>query len=596
VVSERSTVPWRPFLVLGVSVSLTILAVWFSLSTAEAKDRLRFDNRTQRAEDLIRSRVESYIVLLRAAGYFFASKTPGSANPEDLRSFVDRLDMARAHPGLTRIGYTRRLLAGEDESVAAAMRAAGGPEFRVRPEGKRPVRFPIVFLEPESGFESRIGYDVLTDPVLGPALRRAGERAAPSASAIVPASLVDVSASQAGFFLFVPIYRDGVAPAAASARREALEGFVHGVFRLDGLLRDLHSGPVHPGIAFEVYSGAGMDAASLLYQSDRMSTASRAPEFTATAALTIAGQPWTVRYVTVPPFGEGSTRGQGLLALILGLSASGALFGAAWSQHQATARLRKSEDDVRRLNLNLERRVGERTTELEQANKELEAFSYSVSHDLRGPLRSLNGFSQMLVDQYAERLDPRGRDYLQRVLAAAVEMGDLIDGFLKLARVARQEMKMDTVDLSALAEAVARDLRALDPGRTVEFRVEPGIAATGDAALLRVVLENLLGNAWKFTSKRGKSTIEFGLREGACFVRDDGAGFDMADASRLFRPFERLHAASDFPGTGIGLATVHRVVERHGGTLRAEAAPGRGAAFFFTLSDVHRGAAVGASS
>ncbi len=234
-----------------------------------------------------------------------------------------------------------------------------------------------------------------------------------------------------------------------------------------------------------------------------------------------------------------------------------------------------------------QKELAERTAQLEAANKELESFSYSVSHDLRAPLRSINGFSQALLADYADRLDAQGKDHLHRVHAASQRMAALIDDLLNLSRVTRGEMHLESVDLSALARTIAAELRKSQPARQVECVIAAGIVANGDAGLLRIALENLIGNAWKFTSKSPRARIEFGVtqREGESvyFVRDDGAGFDMAYAGKLFGAFQRLHAATEFPGTGIGLATVQRIIHRHAGRVWAEGAVEHGAAFFFTL-------------
>ncbi|HET8580628.1 MAG TPA: PAS domain S-box protein, partial [Nitrospiraceae bacterium] len=244
-------------------------------------------------------------------------------------------------------------------------------------------------------------------------------------------------------------------------------------------------------------------------------------------------------------------------------------------------------DEIRRLNVELEQRVFERTAQLEASNKELESFSYSVSHDLRAPLRSIDGFSLALLEDCADKLSAQGKDYLRRVRDATQRMARLIDDLLNLARVTREGMRRERVNLSMLARSIAADLKKTQPDRQVAFVIADGLVANGDAHLLRVALQNLLGNAWKFTSKRPKTRIEFGvIRQNgtpAYFVRDDGAGFDMVYAGKLFGPFQRLHSAKEFEGTGIGLATVKRVIRRHGGRVWAESAVGQGATFYFTL-------------
>ena len=246
-----------------------------------------------------------------------------------------------------------------------------------------------------------------------------------------------------------------------------------------------------------------------------------------------------------------------------------------------------AEGELRRLNATLEERVAERTRSLESANRELEAFSYSVSHDLRAPLRGVSGFSQLLHEGYAQQLDDTGRGYLERVKAAATKMARLIDDLLNLSRIARQAIHRVDVDVSALAAELLHELRDADRSRQVEIAVEPGLSATADAGLTRILLANLLDNAWKFTSQTqgARIAVSSATIDGrpGFVVRDNGAGFDAAHAENLFAPFQRLHGETEFPGTGIGLAIVQRIVHRHGGEVRVEAAVGRGAAFSFTL-------------
>jgi PAS domain S-box-containing protein len=250
---------------------------------------------------------------------------------------------------------------------------------------------------------------------------------------------------------------------------------------------------------------------------------------------------------------------------------------------------RQQELALREANTQLEHRVQERTVELEAVNAELEAFSYSISHDLRGPLRAIEGFSRVLQDDYAQVLDDQGRHYLDRVRHGSQHMAALIDDLLRLSRITRAELLRVPVDLAAIAREVVEELQRRTPDRAVTLSLTPSAPATGDPRLLRVVLENLLGNAWKFTGKKTDPHIEFGAQhqegERRFYVRDNGAGFEMAYADKLFTPFQRLHEEDEFEGTGIGLATVQRVIRRHGGRIWAESEPERGATFWFMLGE-----------
>jgi PAS domain S-box-containing protein len=244
---------------------------------------------------------------------------------------------------------------------------------------------------------------------------------------------------------------------------------------------------------------------------------------------------------------------------------------------------KRSEEVIRRLNEDLKRR----NLELEAINKELEAFSYSVSHDLRAPLRGIDGFSRALLEDYGDKLDQQGKDHLQRVRFASQRMGEIIEGMLNLSQVTRTPLHQQVIDLSAGARSIAAQLQEKQPKRQVEFVIAEGVMGNGDRRLLEVVLENLLSNAWKFTEKHPRARIEFGVTqkegESVYFVRDDGAGFDMGYVDKLFGAFQRLHSGDEFEGTGIGLATVQRIIHRHGGRIWAEGGVEKGATFYFTL-------------
>jgi light-regulated signal transduction histidine kinase (bacteriophytochrome) len=253
----------------------------------------------------------------------------------------------------------------------------------------------------------------------------------------------------------------------------------------------------------------------------------------------------------------------------------------------ALAALIKSRNEVRSANADLERRVVERTRQLEAANRELEAFAYAVSHDLRAPLRSMSGFSQILQESAPPGLDEKSRHYLQRIHDASLRMSSLIEDLLNLSRIGRSELTARPISLSQVAAEAAAAIRERHPTREVQLEIAPGMEVNADPRLLRIALENLLSNAWKYTSRASQAAVTVGVQAGeqgpVYFVRDNGVGFDMKYADKLFVPFQRLHPEAEFPGSGIGLVTVQRIIARHGGRVWADAKPDAGATFYFTI-------------
>lgn len=268
------------------------------------------------------------------------------------------------------------------------------------------------------------------------------------------------------------------------------------------------------------------------------------------------------------------------------MDAKGELSSFVGFRMDITAR-KHDEEKIRLMNSELEQRVSERTSELQFANKEMEAFCYSISHDLRAPLRSIRGYGEIVLEEYASKLDVRGREFLRNACDSAAQMNQLLDDMLRLSFISRGELHRERTDLSEMARGLFEDMKVAEPGRKVTFRFDGNMVVQGDTRLLQIALGNLLGNAWKFTSRKADAVIEFSSapRDGerVFFVRDNGEGFDMEWKHRLFGVFERLHSAKDFPGTGIGLAIVQRIIERHGGRIWAEGKRQEGATFYFTL-------------
>jgi len=604
------------YAVLLLALMLTFLAYDYVRRNVADAAKDRFDETVRTARDVIEGEMTSYVeAMLGTRALFYASN---SVDREEWRGYASGIGLENRYRGMQVLGYAERVEPEAKGAFESQLERSYGDErlrddLSLRPDGERSVYFPMTYLEPfDDANRSLLGYDAYARPTHRAAMDRARDMGRPEATGRVfvfseaPLDSMADLVLKPGLVVYLPVYGKGEPTETVAERREALDGFVTCYLAADDLMRGVFEEPYEPSIDFEVYDDGGLTPANLLYDDDGVLRAGEAqapptgttfgaigditglpigqskapPELSYADEIEVAGREWGVYFEALPEFQTDDESRLPLFVLLSGLLVSLSLFGVTFMLVRSRLRAEKAGRDLENLN-----------RELEATNRELEAFSYSVSHDLRAPLRSIDGFSQIILEDYADDFDEEGRDYLGRVRAASQRMGRLIDDLLGLSRVTRGNMERKRVDLGALASEVAEELREAKPERKVEFSAQKGLEVWGDPRLLRVALVNLIGNAWKFTEKEPEARIEFGQdeelsRKGRVpvyYVRDNGAGFEMAYASKLFGAFQRLHKEDEFEGTGIGLATVQRVVHRHGGSIWAEGEAGRGATFYFTL-------------
>ena len=578
------------YAVLLLSLLLAGLAWYYVRETVEAQNHARFDETVQATRAAVNRRTDAYLdALFGARGVFLASN---SVEREEWESYVKGIETKSRLEGLQALGFARYVTPDEREAYIRNARSEGIPEMRpdLDPGGERSAYFPVSLVAPlDRANLNIINHDYYTDPAHRIAMDKARDSGKPRATRMVYVLTQPPKGSHAdlalgpGFAVYLPVYEEGKPTGTVEERRHALKGFVVGYFRRDGLLDDVFGSGFDPAIDFEVYDGPDVESSSLLYDEDGVQRAGDAkyhPLFSEQSRSEIAGRPWSLYFATLLAFNKSAESNLPIFVLASGIGVSVLLFGISWMLVRSRILAERASKDLEDAN-----------RELEGTNRELEAFSYSVSHDLRAPLRSIDGFSQILQEDYDDVLDREGLDYLGRVRAASGHMATLIDDLLDLSRVGRRPLRREPVDLTNMVTEIIEELRAAEPGRNVEFVAGRGIRAWGDLSLLKVALENLLGNAWKFTAREPEARIEFGAdwnpgpgyRAPVYYVRDNGAGFDQAYADKLFGAFQRLHGQDEFEGTGIGLATVARIIHRHGGRVWAEGGVGEGATFYFTL-------------
>jgi signal transduction histidine kinase len=483
--------------------------------------------------------------------------------------------------GLLRMASRWEILAAEPEDGTEERKRRTDASLYLRHYlGHRPKYFAISridsqgivrWTEPPHRLGELLGGRVDSMGALRAMLRSSQEDGTPRLT-----TAIDLPGVGAALLLFVPLQARGL-----------FEGFLMGIFPSQELIEEILAEAAIPGFEFEIYDH------DRLVHARREEAGTPAPEVIRETQLSVLNMSWRLK---VWPTGETlhSVRGDlpeislaaglllsALMALAVFLGQSTLLRGRILAE--ANQQLRQQIAERERA----EQELSSANQSLAALNRELESFSYSVSHDLRQPLRGMTGFSHALLEDYGESLDAQAQDYLRRIDRAALRMTRLIDDLLALSRITRGELSKAKVDMTEVAREIADELRLQDSDRRVEFRIAEGLTTLGDPRLLRVMLQNLLGNAWKFTGKVDRALIELGEEQAdgatAFFVRDNGVGFDMRYADKLFAPFQRLHSEAEFPGTGIGLATIQRIVARHGGRVWARSWPGEGTVFYFTL-------------
>jgi signal transduction histidine kinase/integral membrane sensor domain MASE1 len=570
----------RQLSVTGLLMAMLVLVVVFFVASRASEQRqldLEFKSRTEAPRTAIEKGLRVYLELTESlANYYMTSSAVTST---DFNRFTDPF-LAR-HQGIQALGWYPRVDGAERRQFEEAARRDGLRSFEIKEldrDGfmaratRRKEYFPARQLEPRKANENLLGFDLGSEAVTLEAVNEARDRGKPVMSA--PIRFLPESRGHAAILIVAPAYAYKAAATSLSEeeRQHDFTGVAAWLLPVSTVVGEALTGMSPEGIEIRIEDKAAPDAA-VLYDSGPGPANSAATTPQLESVQHLGARNWTLTFYPTRQFALTERGWLPWALLIVGL-----LFTSLVSAFLIV---------VTGHSVAVQRLVSERTAALEAANQELEAFSYSVAHDLRSPLGVVLGFTQMLSNRCRVTLDPKGRHYLDQILAGSARMTTLIDDLLNLSRVNRAPLRAEPINLSEMAEGIVAGLRMRDPTRQVVVEIAEGLAATCDRGLIKVVLENLLGNAWKFTAKRPVGRIAFVLEkvgnESVFCVRDNGAGFDMQRAGMLFAPFQRLHQASEFEGTGIGLATVARIISRHGGRIWVRAAVNEGASFLFTL-------------
>lgn len=571
-----------PGVVLVLSVLAAILASLTVGLTIHEKDEARFQGSVRWITQVIDQGVELYSSTLRAgAAWFAADQTPSG---HEFHEYVTRLELARHYSGAQGIGFAERVPSWEKTVFEKRLQRLYGPAAEIKPPGLRPEYFPIVFLEPlDQRNEAAIGYDMFAEPIRQAAMARARDLGRQAATGKVELMQEIDPIKQAGFLIYTPVYRGGNVPATLEERRRALLGFVYSPFRADDMFHGIFENEARPRLHYEVYDGLAAAPANLLHASSL--PASKHPEFTAMERLNVHGRPWTLVFKTTPEFAAASSRALAGWVLAIGLLLSVGLAGITYALARARGRLELARAELQSHAETLEQTVQDRTARLRETVHELEYMSYSITHDLRAPLRAIQSFGGILEEEAAAALSPAARGYLDRMKAAAQRMDALIRDVLRYGEMVRADLPLYPVALSPLLRGI-RDTYPMLLRSGAEIDLPDDLPRVrGNEAALTQCFSNLFSNAVKFVPPDRPARVRvFGERRNGMVrvsVQDNGIGIRAELQGKLFGIFQRLEPA--YEGTGIGLAIVKKSVERMGGRVGLDSTAGQGSTFWVEL-------------
>jgi CHASE1-domain containing sensor protein/nitrogen-specific signal transduction histidine kinase len=615
---------WFPAAVLLTGLVLTLLATYYAARTIQLREHAQFETAALRAKTTIRSRLEIYNALLRGMAGFVAVEK--QVTKERFRSYVNRLLIEQNYPGMQGIGLVLRVPAPDKENFIAGMEQQGEEHFHIWPAGERADFYPVAYIEPANRRnDAAVGYDMFSEPARREAMERARDTGDTAASGKLTLVQEIEGPKQPGFLIFFPLYQGGIVPEDEAGRRKKLEGFAFSDFRAGDLFANIFSGET-PGVEMEIFDGTNVDSANLLFRSANpiSSTLPFRRGLQETVALDVSSRTWTAHFFQQPEW-NGSW-------IVLSLFVGGTLLSLTMyylTRAEAEARrraeraaaqltaselaLRESEDRLRRYTTELEQRVAERTANLAQSIQSLEGVLYHVAHDLRAPLRGMASFTNILLEDYASQLDDRGKDYARRIANAAQRMDRLVQDLLAYGRLTHTAVPVSNISLENEVNAALDQFSGEIETSGAQVEVcRPLPAVRANTAVLNQILSNLLSNALKFVASKTKPSLRISAEEtttriespvsGAngtpsldvklsaldgkfvrLWIQDNGIGIQPEYHERIFRMFERLHGAESYPGTGIGLAIVRKGVERMGGRVGVESAPGAGSRFWVEL-------------